>query len=145
MRNISNRFYTLKDLDIGKTKGTVYVKTFNFVYQGPLVFPISYSFIVKKRLEIERRKTCGPYCTSQFLTLFFILCAQWLLLEIFVRKVFEPNLNFSLQVLPKIFFKIKRLLEYFSKWRFSRENYFKAQNRSSTQSEQSLIGSWFFV
>ena len=55
MRNISSRFLTMKELEIGKTKGTSYVKTFNFVCQGSLVFPISYSFMVKKRLEIESR------------------------------------------------------------------------------------------
>ena len=74
MRNISSRFLTMKELEIGKTKGTFYEKTFNFVYQGPLVFPISYSFMVKNQFGIERWKTCGPYCTSQFSTLFFILC-----------------------------------------------------------------------
>jgi hypothetical protein len=67
MRNISSRFLTLKDLEIRKTKGTFYVKTFNFVYWEPLVFPIFYSFMVKTRLEIERWKTCGAYCTSQFI------------------------------------------------------------------------------
>ena len=74
MRNISSRFLTMKELEIRKTNGTLKVKTFNFVYQGPLVFPSSYSFMVKKRLEIERRKTYSPYCASQFSTLLFILC-----------------------------------------------------------------------
>ena len=73
MRNISSRFLTMKELEIGKTKGTSYKKTFNFVYWWPLVFSISYSFIIKKRLEIKRRKTCGPYCTSQFSTLFSVV------------------------------------------------------------------------
>ena len=72
MRNFSSRFLTMKELEIGKTKGTSYVKTFNFVCQGSLVFPISYSFMVKKWLEIERLKTCSPYYMSRFSTLFFI-------------------------------------------------------------------------
>ena len=38
----------MKELEIEKTKGTSYVKTFSFVYYGPLVFPFSYSFIVKE-------------------------------------------------------------------------------------------------
>ena len=57
MRDILSRFLTMKELEIGKTKGTFYVKTLDFVYQWPLVFLISYSFMVTKRLEIERRKT----------------------------------------------------------------------------------------
>ena len=32
MRNISSHFLTMKELEIGKTKGTLYVKTFRFVY-----------------------------------------------------------------------------------------------------------------
>ena len=32
MRNISSRFYTMKEFEIGKTKATFLVKTFNFVY-----------------------------------------------------------------------------------------------------------------
>ena len=32
MRNISSHFLIMKELEIGKTKGTSYVKTFNFVY-----------------------------------------------------------------------------------------------------------------
>ena len=32
MRNISSRFLTMKELEIRKTKDTLYVKTFNFVY-----------------------------------------------------------------------------------------------------------------
>ena len=35
----------------------------------PLVFPISNSFMVKKWIEIQRRKTCGPYTVSQITTL----------------------------------------------------------------------------
>ena len=72
MRNISSRFLTMKELEIGKTKGTSYVKTFSFVYKGPLVFPISYSFTVKKQLEIERRKTCSSYTVSQITSLSFL-------------------------------------------------------------------------
>ena len=56
--SISSRFLTMKEQEIGKTKGT-------------LVFPISYSFMVKKQLEIERQKTCGPYTVSQITTLSF--------------------------------------------------------------------------
>ena len=37
--------------------------------QVSLVFPISNSFMVKKRLEIERRKSCGPYIVGQITTL----------------------------------------------------------------------------
>ena len=56
MRNISSHFLTMKELEIGKTKGTSYVKNFSFVYYGPLVFPISYSFMVKKGLKLKGRK-----------------------------------------------------------------------------------------
>ena len=75
MWNISSHFLTMKELEIGKTKGTSYVKTFNFVYWGAFSFSISYSFKIKKRLEVERPKTWSPYCASQFSTLFFIHCA----------------------------------------------------------------------
>ena len=32
MWNISTRLLTMKEMEIGKTKGTSYIKTFNFVY-----------------------------------------------------------------------------------------------------------------
>ena len=52
-----------------------------------LVFPISNSFMVKKQLEIERRKTCGPYCTIR---VSFRLCSLFSVL-FWLRKWYFLN------------------------------------------------------
>ena len=39
MRNISSRFFTMKELEIGKTKGTSYIKTLILSTRG-MAFPV---------------------------------------------------------------------------------------------------------
>ena len=56
MWNISSHFLTMKELEIGKTKGTSDVKTFNFVYWGPLVFPFPTPSRSKNGLKLKGRK-----------------------------------------------------------------------------------------
>ena len=99
MQNISSRFLTMKELEIGKTKGTSYIKTINFVYQGPLVFLISNSFMVKKQLEIFRIFSASLSKGSTFVTVS---------LYTVVRNVIEREIKReNVQMKPPIEYNVK--------------------------------------
>ena len=107
MRNISSCCLTMKELEIGKTKGTSYIKTFNFVYWRPLVFPISYSYHGQKTgLKLKGGK--HAVLTVQ---VSFRLCSLFSVHSLQNVQMFNPK--YDLCVCNPTFYMVKIVHEIF--------------------------------